>query len=129
MRGFLEGAPFLLTGPERWNALGLGATAVFPVRLVYNTKRSGEFRLGGRRFLLRRVRFPRKPAPEWFAVDLIERHEMTGLSLDELEENLSLALLGGRLELQKLREASRDFGTRSTEALIERAAERAADLI
>ena len=45
------------TGSEHWNALGLGTTAVFPAKLVYNTKRSGEFTLGGRRFLLRRVGF------------------------------------------------------------------------
>ena len=69
MRGFLGGARFLMTGPERWNPLGLGSTAVFPARLVYNTKRSGEFELGSRRFLLRRVRFPKQPTPEWAAVD------------------------------------------------------------
>lgn len=37
MRAFLDGGPFVFTGPERWNALGLGTTAVFTVPLVYNT--------------------------------------------------------------------------------------------
>src|SRR3990170_8802520 len=58
LRAFLCGAPFVLTGPDRWNALGLGTTAVFAAPLVYNTKRSGTFELGGRRFVLRRVAFP-----------------------------------------------------------------------
>ncbi|MFN0061924.1 MAG: hypothetical protein ACKVPX_05350, partial [Myxococcaceae bacterium] len=58
MRAFLEGGLFVFTGPERWNALGLGTTSVFAAPLVYNTKRSGTFELGGRPFVLRRVAFP-----------------------------------------------------------------------
>ena len=38
LRAFLGGEPFVFTGPERWNALGLGTTAVFATPLVYNTK-------------------------------------------------------------------------------------------
>jgi hypothetical protein len=26
LRGFLEGSPYVITGPERWNPLGLGTT-------------------------------------------------------------------------------------------------------
>ncbi len=126
MRSFLGGAPFLLTGPELWNPLGLGSTAVFPVRLVYNTKRSGEFELGGRRFLLRRVRFPENPTPEWAVVDLVEHHRSAGLSRDELEAVLARALAAGRFRRDSLREAAREYGTRATQELIERAARAAA---
>ena len=48
MRAFLDGGRFVFTGPDRWNALGLGTTALFATPLVYNTKRSGTFKLGGR---------------------------------------------------------------------------------
>ena len=41
MRTFLDGGPFVFTGAERWNALGLVSTAAFAAPLVYNTKRSG----------------------------------------------------------------------------------------
>ena len=58
MRAFLDGGPFVFTGPDRWNALGLGTTSLFAAPLVYNTKRSGTFDLGGRRYVLRRVAFP-----------------------------------------------------------------------
>ena len=68
LRAFLGGEPFLVTGPPYWNALGLGSTAMFAVTLVYNTRRSGEFQLGGRRFLLRRVYFPETPTAEWFVI-------------------------------------------------------------
>ena len=47
MRAFLDGGRFVFTGPERWNALGLGTTALFATPLVYNTRRSGTFELGG----------------------------------------------------------------------------------
>lgn len=72
MHGFLEGSPFVFTGSEHWNALGLGTTAVFAAPLVYNTKRSGTFQFGGRKFVLRRIAFPENPPPEWFVVDLLE---------------------------------------------------------
>jgi len=121
MRGFLEGAPFVITGPERWNALGLGSTAVFATRMVYNTKRSGEFRLGGGRFLLRRVRFPAKPTPEWFAVDLLEHHDMAGVSLDTLAEGLARALKAGNLRFGTLRKEAREYATARIQELIEQA--------
>ena len=122
LRAFLKGEPFLLTGPERWNALGLGSTAVFSRRLVYNTKRSGEFDLGGSKFLLRRVPFPRSPSAEWFVVDLIENRERVGVSLDEIEEKLSEALADGRFDPERLEDVAREFGTRRTRSLVERAA-------
>ncbi|MEK7667432.1 MAG: hypothetical protein AAB409_02165 [Gemmatimonadota bacterium] len=80
LRGFLGSNDFVITGPPRWNALRLGTTAVFAVTLVYNRKRSGEFRLGGRRFQLRRVCYPRRPSAEWFVVDLVERCLAAGAS-------------------------------------------------
>ena len=95
MRAFLDGAGFVFTGPERWNALGLGSTAVFATRLVYNTKRSGTFAFGGRRFLLRRVAFPENPPPEWFVVDLLENADQAGASARELAQTLGRALRRG----------------------------------
>ena len=72
LRAFLGSDEFVLTGPPYWNALGLGTTAAFPVVLVYNTRRSGEFAFGHRRYRLRRVRFPRRPSAEWYVIDLLE---------------------------------------------------------
>src|SRR5712692_7173187 len=91
MRAFLDGGPFVFTGPERWNALGLGSTAIFAAPLVYNTKRSGAFELGGRRLALRRVAFPPNPPPEWFVVDLFENADRAGASRTELPAALTRA--------------------------------------
>ncbi len=121
MRAFLHGTPFVFTGPGHWNALGLGSTATFAVTLVYNLKRSGEFTLGGRRYLLRRVRFPRRPTPEWYAVDLIENAGMAGVTQEKLEEGLAKAVADGRLDASALKENAAEYGTKRTLALVERA--------
>jgi hypothetical protein len=120
MRAFLDG-PFVFTGPDRWNALGLGATAVFAQPLVYNTKRSGRFDFGGRAFLLRRVAFPEEPSPEWFIVDLFENADRAATSLDELTMSLATALRAGRFDSGRLVEMARRFGSRRTQQLVRRA--------
>jgi len=121
MRAFLDGAPFLLTGPERWNALGLGTSASFAAQLVYNTKRSGEFRLGGRRYLLRRVAFPKQPSPEWFVVDLFQHAEQAGADRDDLTRALGAALRGGRFDADRLRRCAQEYGSSDTRQRVEKA--------
>jgi hypothetical protein len=119
LRAFLGGERFLLTGPPYWNALGLGATAMFAVTLVYNTRRSGEFQLGGRRFLLRRVYFPENPSPEWFVVDLLQHHGMAGVALGVLREGLVATLRTGRWDRARLRLMAETYGTKATLSLVD----------
>lgn len=119
LRAFLGDEPFLVTGPPRWNALGLGSTAMFAMTLVYNTRRTGEVVLGGRRFLLRRVYFPREPTPEWFVVDLLQHHDMAGAALSELHEGLVGTLRLRRWDRDRLREMAEAYGTKATLALVE----------
>lgn len=121
MRGFLDGGAFVFTGPERWNALGLGSTGLFAQQLVYNTKRSGTFELGGRTFVLRRVRFPRKPTSEWYVVDLFEHADEAGTSKTDLLPSLRAALRQGVFDATRLRDAASDYGTSTTRDLIEEA--------
>jgi hypothetical protein len=119
LRAFLGGEPFLVTGPPQWNALGLGSTAMFAVTLVYNTRRTGEVVLDGRRFLLRRVYFPEHPTPEWFVVDLLQHHDMAGVALSELCEGLVATLRLGRWDRERLREMAETYGTKATLGLVE----------
>lgn len=121
MEAFLGGEPYVFTGPEYWNALGLGATALFPVQIVYNTKRTGEFEFGGRRFVLRRCRFPERPTPEWYAVDLIQNRDMMGLDRETLARRLKTAVERGDLNPQALRNIVRKFGTKETERMVDEA--------
>ena len=118
MRAFLEGAPFVFTGPERWNALGLGTTAVFAYPLVYNTKRSGTFTFGSRRFLLRRVAFPENPPVEWFVVDLLEHAAEAAAAPEDIARPLGHALASGRCDRDHLYEMAERYGSRATRALV-----------
>ncbi len=119
MRVFLDDTPFVFTGPERWNALGLGTTAVFAVPLVYNTKRSGTFTFGNRSFTLRREDFPENPPTEWFVIDLLEHTDQAAASPTEVAEALGCALARGRFDRERLREMAKRYGSRATIALVE----------
>lgn len=122
MKAFLKGGPFVITGPELWNALGLGATALHSAPLVYNTKRSGRFVLGGRAFLLRRVAFPENPPPEWFVVDLLEHADQAGVGREAVFNSLEKALHAGRFDGEKLLSMATQYGTRATRDRIGRMA-------
>jgi hypothetical protein len=118
MRAFLDGASFVFTGPEKWNALGLGSTAVFATPLVYNTKRSGPFTFGGGSFQLRRVAFPESPPPEWFVVDLFENADRAGASKTELAAALARALRRGAFSRERLDEMTKKFASKGTASLV-----------
>lgn len=125
LRALLKADTYVVTGSERWNALGLGATAVSPILLVYNRRRSGEFELAGHRLLLRRVAFPARPTPEWYVVDLLENLSVAGVETERLEKRLGTALGAGRFNLDRLRAAATVYGTQRTRDLVERVARRA----
>ena len=126
MRAFLDDSRFVFTGPEEWNALGLGTTAVFAERLVYNLKRSGTFDLGGRRFHLRRVAFPENPLPEWFVVDLFEHAGAAAAAPEDLEASLARGLRRGTFDRSRLRNMAARYGTKATRRRIESAIANAA---
>lgn len=114
VRAFLAGGKFVFTGPERWNALGLGTTAVFAMPLVYNDKRSGVFTFGGRKLWLRRVLFPRNPPVEWFVVDLFEHADQAGASVADLAVALAKKVRAGGFDVGTLRDMAERFGTAAT---------------
>lgn len=116
---FLDGTPWLRTGPVAWNALGLGATAMFAHSLVYNTKRTGRFVIGGRTFELHRQAFPVDPPPEWFVVDLLRHTDAAGIDLDDVVRALSLRR--ERFDASRLRDMAARFGTRREQDAVARA--------
>lgn len=114
LRAFLRGSAYLLTGSIAWNALDLGSTQLLTVQLVYNTKRSGRFVLGGIPFWLRRKPFPRQPSPEWFVVDLLENQPLLGMDEIALRHALAAALRAHRFDSQMLLRMARGYGSRAT---------------
>jgi hypothetical protein len=119
MRAFLGGTSFVFTGSEHWNALGLGTTGLFAAPLVYNTKRSGTFDFGGRKFVLRRVAFPENPPPEWYVIDLLEHADQAGASRRELSASLAQALARGTFSRDRLLEMAKLYATKATQALVD----------
>lgn len=81
VEAFLKDRRFLLTSPNLYNALGLGMTQLYNETVVYNHKRHGLFRLGGRTFrFVMKPHFPVKPTPEFLLVDVVN-------NLDQLAED------------------------------------------
>jgi hypothetical protein len=118
MRAFLKGSPYVFTGPTKWNALRLGTSVEHAAELVYNTKRSGSFELGGRRFVLRRVAFPAVPTPEWYVIDLFEHAAQAASSPEQLAPQLMQRLTEGVFDANALEEMAKEYGTKRTHALI-----------
>jgi hypothetical protein len=121
MRRFLSEDQFVFTGPDRWNALGLGSTALFAAPLVYNRKRSGTFQFGGKRFMLRRVAFPAPAEPEWFVIDLFENAQAAGVQRADLIGGLRRALDEKRFDVGRLHDMAARFATRATRSALDAA--------
>lgn len=109
VRAFLKDHRFLLTSPNLYNALGLGATQLYNQTVVYNHKRHGHFNLGGREFrFVMKPNFPASPSPEFLLVDVVN-------NLDQLAEDPEQILKqvqtkAREMERQSLIEAVRDYG-------------------
>lgn len=88
VRAFLKTDDFRLTSYNDFNLLGLGLTQVYNTYVVYNHKRAGDFKLGGRHYKFRLV--PAYPieevvAPEYLLVDMLS-------NLRRLPDNVELVL-------------------------------------
>ena len=118
---FLDGTPYVVTGPRRWNALGLGSTALFARPLVYNTKRTGSFDVGGRTFELRRVAFPANSPAEWFVVDLLRHADAVGTDREELVGHLAQRVRDGRFDVDRLFDMAARFGSADALEAVRRA--------
>lgn len=69
---FLKDDRFLVTSPNAYNALGVGATQLYNETVVYNHKRHGRFQLGGRWFDFQvKPHFPTSLSVEFLLVDLV----------------------------------------------------------
>ena len=115
MTAYLGGSPFVITGSARWNSLGLGSTGIDVTTLVYNTKRSGEFRLGSRRYRLRRTAFPENPPLEWFVIDLLEHADEAGADSATLVINLGRAIDDGVFSPAVLTVMAAKYGSKLTQ--------------
>jgi len=90
IRSFLKDNNFILTSPNDYNQLGVGTTQLYNQRIVYNHKRHGEFKLGGRKFFFRlKPRFPKKITREFLLVDLVNNLKTIAEDSNRIIKNIS----------------------------------------
>lgn len=108
-RAFLKDDRFLLTSPNAYNALGVGTTQLYNETVVYNHKRHGRFKLGGRVFEFRRKPyFPKRLTEEFLLVDLVNNLKQLA---EEPEQVLRLVKKKAlQLNSSSLRRAAHAYG-------------------
>jgi hypothetical protein len=109
IKAFLNDDRFLITSPNVYNGLGIGATQLYNQTVVYNHKRHGELTLGKRTFAFRKKAFfPLELSREFLLVDLVN-------NLDQLAEDRTalleqVAKKAATFERTALADAVRTFG-------------------
>lgn len=121
LRAFLGDDQFLITGSLIWNALDLGITGMLAVELVYTPHRTGEFRLNGRRYRMRRVSFPNPTPVEWYVVDAFRNYKMVGADPALMEKLLARHLQTGRFDPGILEQMAVRYGDAASREQIFRA--------
>ena len=115
---FLKDSRFLITSYNAYNSLGVGTTQLYNHKIVYNHKRHGDFKLGGKLFSFKiKPHFPLKITSEFLLVDLLN-------NLDQLAEDSQVILSKVQLKVQtmdakKMKKAVQDYATVKTKKLLE----------
>jgi hypothetical protein len=113
VEAFLRDHHFLITSPNAYNALGLGTTQLYNETVVYNHKRHGRFKLGGRVFDFRiRPRFPDKVTEDFLLVDLVNNVDRLAEDSEQLLSRVSAK--ARKMDTDTLFHAAREYGTMKT---------------
>ncbi|MFH1618623.1 MAG: hypothetical protein ABIG11_01820 [bacterium] len=109
VRAFLKTDDFLLTSYNHFTDLGLGLTQVYNTHVVYNHRRAGEFRLGGKRFRFRLVpAYPKALSKEYLLVDLLNNLRELPDDVSAVRRNLRSRL--GEFDHAKVSECLARYG-------------------
>lgn len=117
VRSFLKDDDFLVTSPNDYNSLGVGTTQLYNKKVVYNHKRHGEFKLGGKTYFFHsKHRFPRKVTPEFLLVDLVNNLDMLAEDQEVILKNVSRKIK--TMDFKKLLKTLKEFGGVKTKSLL-----------
>jgi hypothetical protein len=109
VEAFLKDDRFLLTSPNAHNAVAVGATQLYNETVVYNHKRHGQFKLGGRMFDFRvKPHFPKVASKEFLLVDLV--NNVNQLAEDKQQVLEQVRQQAARADRPALQRAVRDYG-------------------
>jgi hypothetical protein len=113
VQGFLKDHRFLLTSPNAYNALGVGTTQLYNETVVYNHKRHGRFKLGGRFFdFCVKPHFPKATSKEFLLVDLVNNLGRLAENTDTLLDRVKGKAL--TMNTQKLSRMVQEYGNLRT---------------
>src|SRR5690606_1744125 len=102
IEAFLKGSPYLKVSSSLYNGLGVGTTQLHNKTVVYNHKRHGRFRLGGREFEFRlKPRLPAKLTSEFLLVDLV--NNLADLGEDRTAILARVRAAAGRYSTKRLK--------------------------
>jgi hypothetical protein len=112
--------PFLISGPSVWQEVHMGQTSLsIAYSLVYNTEKEGLLNIATDRFKLIQCSFPSEISREWWAVDLINHHNIASLTLSKAKPYLKRYLKTKQLDYYKLQILSNKYGTEKTKEFIQ----------
>jgi hypothetical protein len=118
VRAFLKDDNFLLTSPNSYNSLGLGTTQLYNTMVVYNQKRHGQFKLGGRTFdFQRKYNFPKKLSEEFLLVDLM--NNLDSVAEDHEQLKVRVKNRAQSMGVRKLKQNVEKYGKVSTRKFFE----------
>jgi len=118
VRAFLKDDRFLLTSPNVYNSLGVGTTQLYNKLVVYNHKRTGEFKLGNRSFTFRiKPHFPKKATEEFLLVDLVNNLKELAEDQEAILKNLPNKVQ--TMNRSRLAKAVREYGGAKAQKIFE----------
>ena len=117
VRAFLKDDHFLLTSLNDFNSLGVGTTQLYNKRVVYNHKRHGEFKLGGKTFSFQvKHRFPKKATLEFLLVDLCNNIHLVAEDPGFLIKNVTAKV--NEMDLNKIKRSVKEYGNAYAKSLL-----------
>jgi hypothetical protein len=118
VRSFLKDNRFLVTSLNAYNTLGVGTTQLYNQKTVYNHKRHGDFKLGGKTFSFRvKPHFPNKVTQEFLLIDLLNNIDQ--LAEDSKEVVSKVQSKAKTMDNKKLKKTLQEYGSIKTKKTLE----------
>lgn len=119
VEAFLKEKEFFIRSLNAYNTLGVGATQLYNLKLVYNRKRDGHVELNGREFYFFKNRnYPKKPSTEFALVDLINNLHLLAEDEELMYHNVTKKALD--MDKPKLMRAVKTYGTAKAKKFFQR---------
>jgi len=117
LKSFLKSDRFLCVSPNDYNSLSLGATQLYNIMFVYNTKRNGVFEFLGRKYrFFKKFDFPSKVTHEFLVVDMLNNLKLLAEDDTEIQKNLAERI--GEFDAKSLHRMADRFGKVGTKKFI-----------